>query len=76
MRGGKEEEKRKKRKGGKQEILITKTIGCSPFVFNHFLEKWKDAYAETGKGLTYKARSSQLPALKQRLEWLKEKEIA
>ncbi|MFY7868406.1 MAG: helix-turn-helix domain-containing protein, partial [Exiguobacterium sp.] len=23
-----------------QEILIAKTIGCSRFVFNHFLSKW------------------------------------
>ncbi|MGI2767431.1 helix-turn-helix domain-containing protein, partial [Bacillus cytotoxicus] len=33
-----------------QEILIAKTIGCSRFVFNHFLAQWNDAYKETGKG--------------------------
>ncbi|MEN1939109.1 IS200/IS605 family element RNA-guided endonuclease TnpB [Paenibacillus sp. 102] len=55
-----------------QEILIAKTIGCSRFVFNHFLAKWNDAYNETGKGLTYTSCSSQLPQLKKKLVWLKE----
>ncbi|CEA00305.1 putative transposase [Metalysinibacillus saudimassiliensis] len=55
-----------------QEILIAKTIGCSRFVFNHFLAKWNDAYKETGKGLTYHSCSSQLPSLKKELIWLKE----
>ncbi len=27
-----------------QEILIAKTIGCSRFVFNHFLSKWDAAH--------------------------------
>ena len=56
----------------KQEILIAKTMGCSRFVFNHFLAKWKDAYKETGKGLTYNSCSAELPQLKKELEWLKE----
>ncbi|GIN98128.1 transposase [Siminovitchia terrae] len=56
----------------KQEILIAKTMGCSRFVFNHFLAKWKDAYKETGKGLTYNACSAELPQLKKELVWLKE----
>lgn len=56
----------------KQEILIAKTIGCSRFVFNHFLERWNNAYKETGKGLTYNACSSQLTQLKKELVWLKE----
>lgn len=55
-----------------QEILIAKTIGCSRFVFNHFLAKWNDTYKETGKGLTYNSCSSQLPPLKKELIWLKE----
>jgi len=55
-----------------QEILIAKTIGCSRFVFNHFLEKWNDTYKETGKGLTYNACSKQLTQLKKELVWLKE----
>lgn len=55
-----------------QEVLIAKTIGCSRFVFNHFLAKWQDAYQEKGKGLTYSTCSSQLTQLKKELEWLKE----
>ncbi|MDV6378603.1 IS200/IS605 family element RNA-guided endonuclease TnpB [Sporosarcina sp. GW1-11] len=55
-----------------QEVLIAKTIGCSRFVFNHFLSKWNDAYKKTGKGLTYSTCSSQLPQLKKELVWLKE----
>ncbi|WP_240377281.1 IS200/IS605 family element RNA-guided endonuclease TnpB [Bacillus piscicola] len=55
-----------------QEILISKTIGCSRFVFNHFLSKWNDTYKKTGKGLTYNTCSSQLTKLKKELGWLKE----
>lgn len=55
-----------------QETLITKTFGCSRFVFNHFLEKWKETYNETGKGLTYHACSAQLPQLKKDYIWLTE----
>ncbi|MFY0244005.1 IS200/IS605 family element RNA-guided endonuclease TnpB, partial [Bacillus cytotoxicus] len=55
-----------------QEILIAKTIGCSRFVFNHFLAQWNDAYKEAGKGLTYNTCSSQLTQLKKELVWLKE----
>ncbi|WP_415782880.1 helix-turn-helix domain-containing protein, partial [Bacillus manliponensis] len=35
-----------------QATLINKTIGCSRFVFNHFLTKWNQTYKETGQGLT------------------------
>ncbi|MED1013419.1 IS200/IS605 family element RNA-guided endonuclease TnpB [Bacillus mycoides] len=55
-----------------QDILIAKKIGCSRFVFNHFLGMWNDTYKETGKGLTYNACSSQLTQLKKELVWLKE----
>ncbi len=57
-----------------QEILIAKTIGCSRFVFNHFLSLWNDTYKETGKGLTYNTCSSQLTELKKQEEtiWLQE----
>lgn len=55
-----------------QEILIAKTIGCSRFVFNHFLAKWNDTYKATGKGLTYNSCSAQLTQLKKELVWLKE----
>src|SRR5699024_3143504 len=55
-----------------QEILIAKTIGCSRFVFNHFLAQWNDTYKETGKGLTYNSCSKQLTQLKKELTTLKE----
>lgn len=55
-----------------QEILIAKTIGCSRFVFNHFLARWNDTYKETGKGLTYNSCSAELTQLKKELVWLKE----
>lgn len=55
-----------------QEILISKTIGCSRFVFNYFLAKWNEIYKETGKGLSYKTCSSELPNLKKDFRWLKE----
>ncbi|WP_373894698.1 IS200/IS605 family element RNA-guided endonuclease TnpB [Virgibacillus natechei] len=55
-----------------QEILISKTIGCSRFVFNHFLAQWNDVYKETGKGLTYNSCSAKLTQLKKEMFWLKE----
>ena len=57
-----------------QEILIAKTIGCSRFVYNHFLSLWNEAYAATGKGLTYHACSAMIPQMKKNegTLWLKE----
>ncbi|PEC66632.1 RNA-guided endonuclease TnpB family protein, partial [Bacillus toyonensis] len=55
-----------------QATLINKTIGCSRFVFNHFLSLWDNAYKETGKGLTYGTCSAKLPAMKKEFVWLKE----
>ena len=55
-----------------QEVLIAKTIGCSRFVFNHFLEKWNTLFEETGNGSTYPACSAELTQLKKELHWLKE----
>lgn len=57
-----------------QEILIAKTIGCSRFVYNHFLNLWNTAYTETGKGLSYTNCSKELTELKKQAatEWLRE----
>ena len=57
-----------------QAILINKTIGCSRFIYNHFLNQWNETYKETGKGLSYGKCSAQLPSLKKQedTEWLKE----
>ncbi|MCM3595979.1 IS200/IS605 family element RNA-guided endonuclease TnpB [Metabacillus idriensis] len=55
-----------------QETIIAKTIGCSRFVFNRFLEIWNVSYTGTGKGLTYQSCSAELTQLKKELLWLKE----
>ena len=55
-----------------QQELISKTIGCSRFVFNRFLAEWNDSYKDTGKGLTYNSCSAKLTQLKKELLWLKE----
>ncbi|WP_313430234.1 IS200/IS605 family element RNA-guided endonuclease TnpB [Siminovitchia terrae] len=57
-----------------QEIFIAKTIGCSRFVYNHFLHRWNTTYAKTGKGLSYEACSALLPQMKREEAtcWLKE----
>lgn len=57
-----------------QAILINKTIGCSRFIYNHFLNQWNETYKETGKGLSYGKCSAQLSSLKKQeeTEWLKE----
>ena len=57
-----------------QQILIGKTIGCSRFVFNHFLSEWNQSYENTGKGLSFGSCSASLTALKKEADtlWLKE----
>ncbi|WP_214810955.1 IS200/IS605 family element RNA-guided endonuclease TnpB, partial [Exiguobacterium sp. s127] len=55
-----------------QKILIAKTIGCSRFVFNHFLAKSDETYKATGKELSYGSCSKELPSLKHAFDWLKE----
>ncbi|WP_353048622.1 helix-turn-helix domain-containing protein [Exiguobacterium sp. s145] len=47
-----------------QEILIAKTIGCSRFIFNHFLAKREESYKATRKGLSYVSCSKESPSLK------------
>ena len=57
-----------------QKVLISKTIGCSRFIFNFFLNHWNNTYQETGKGLSYNTCSAMLPGMKKTDEtkWLKE----
>ncbi|MGP4067256.1 RNA-guided endonuclease TnpB family protein [Halobacillus sp. B29] len=55
-----------------QTTLIAKSIGCSRFVFNHFLSKWNNAYKLSGKGLSYAKCIKQLTQIKQDFQWLKE----
>jgi len=53
-----------------QEILIAKTMGCSRFVYNHFLNLWNEEYAKTGKGLSYHVCSAMLPKMKKEMKQL------
>jgi putative transposase len=55
-----------------QATHINKTIGCTRFVFNHFLAKRKDAYEHEKKTLNYNDCSAMLTQLKKEIEWLKE----
>lgn len=57
-----------------QQVLLAKKLGCSRFVFNHFLAMWNNTYKETGKGLTYNSCSAELTQLKKKNDtiWLKE----
>ncbi|WP_181376963.1 helix-turn-helix domain-containing protein, partial [Paenibacillus agaridevorans] len=55
-----------------QSVLMRKTLGCSRFVFNHFLAKWNQTYQTTGKGLSYNSCAVGLPAMKREWPWLKE----
>jgi putative transposase len=55
-----------------QKEIINKTIGCSRYVYNHFLALWNTEYETTGKGLTYNKCAIQIPTLKKSILWLKE----
>ena len=50
-----------------QRILINKSVGCSRFIYNYFLDKAKEDEYQT-----YTKYSKQLTQLKKELEWLKE----
>ena len=55
-----------------QTLLIVKTIGCSRFVFNHFLAERSILYESEKKTLSYNDCSAMLTQLKKELTWLKE----
>lgn len=55
-----------------QTVQMRKTLGCSRYVFNHFLAQWNQTYETTGKGLSYNACATQLPTMKRERPWLKE----
>ncbi|CAI8762397.1 transposase [Brevibacillus sp. IT-7CA2] len=46
-----------------QAVLISKTLGCSRFVFNRFLVRWNETYKQTGKGLESTVLQSSLQNL-------------
>ena len=58
----------------KQEILINKNIGCTRFVFNHYLSERIDSYKSEQKSLNYSDNANNLKLLKKEYEWLKEVE--
>ncbi|QQK75500.1 helix-turn-helix domain-containing protein [Salicibibacter cibarius] len=55
-----------------QETFINKTLGCSRYVFIHFLALWESEYKASEKGLSYHSCANLLPALKEELPWLQE----
>ena len=55
-----------------QALLIVKTIGCSRFVFNHFLAERSSAYESEKRTLSYSNCSAMLTQLKKELTWLSE----
>ena len=57
-----------------QIVLISKTLGCCRWVYNHFLTVRKDEYETNKKSVSYNDCSKQLTALKteENTIWLKE----
>jgi putative transposase len=55
-----------------QSILVNKTIGCSRFVYNHYLAKRIELYESEKQTMNYYACASDLTTLKKEYEWLKE----
>ena len=59
----------------KQEELINKTIGCSRFIYNYFLDDKIKEYKETGKSKSAYDQMKLIPSLSKEKEWLKEVKI-
>ena len=55
-----------------QQELISKTFGCSRFVYNNLLAKRIELYKENNQSLSYNQCSAILTGLKSEFEWLKE----
>lgn len=53
---------------------MAKTMGCSRFIYNYFLNLWNEEYSRTGKGLSYHSCSAMLRKMKKEEStcWLKE----
>ena len=56
----------------KQEELINKTIGCSRFIYNYFLDDKIKEYKETGKSKSAFDQIKLIPLLSKDKKWLKE----
>lgn len=55
-----------------QKILISKTFGCTRFVYNYYLAKRKEVYENESRTMNYYECCKDLTKLKTELEWLKE----
>lgn len=57
-----------------QKVIIAKTIGCSRFVYNRFLNERKTEYKENGRTISYNDQCKELPGMKKdpETEWLSE----
>ena len=55
-----------------QATQMIKTIGCSRYVYNYFLDLWNTTYKQTGKGLSYTECCKAVTELKKTNIWLKE----
>ena len=55
-----------------QEELINKTIGCSRFIYNYFLEDKMQEYKETKKSKSVYDQIKLIPSLTKEKTWLKE----
>jgi putative transposase len=56
----------------KQKILINKTLGCTRFVYNYFLQYCYTGYMVENYWPSYEDCSKMLPGLKEEFPWLKE----
>ena len=56
----------------KQEQLINKTIGCSRFIYNYFLDDKIKEYKIVGKSKSAYDQIKLIPLLSKEKEWLKE----
>ncbi|MBQ9327583.1 MAG: IS200/IS605 family element transposase accessory protein TnpB [Solobacterium sp.] len=55
-----------------QFVQMSKTVGCSRYVYNYFLDLCNKTYKNTGHGLSYKECCNRLTQLKKTISWLKE----
>ena len=57
-----------------QKVIIAKTLGCSRFVYNRFLNERKTEYKENGRTISYNDQCKELPGMKKdpKTEWLSE----
>lgn len=54
-----------------QKLQIINTFGCARFIYNYYLAKRIEVYAETSKAFFYEDCSRDLTALKKTLPWLR-----